>query len=87
MSDLFDKAEFEKSEIEITCPDCQHEFKETAGRLKANTSGTLTCPACKGTFTFNVDELRGKLRELDDELEQLQRNLGALGDTSIEIRI
>jgi len=59
----------DNAEIEIPCPKCGKESKQTVGRLKNDPK--LTCPHCRFVFHVEAKQLRELLRKVNKSLDDL----------------
>ncbi len=64
---------FDDKTIGIQCPKCGHKHQKTIGWLKAN-NNLIVC-ACSVTIRLDKDEFVKSLRELDDAIERIPRNI------------
>lgn len=65
----------DKSEVEISCPECKRKFKVTLKQI-ANEE-EVTCPRCKeGIHLKDSDgSVRNSLQSVDKELRKLKNSL------------
>lgn len=61
---------FDDTKIDIPCPDCGRESKQTIRRLKTNPE--LSC-SCGARFHVKADQLRRTLKKIEDSLKRLGR--------------
>ena len=74
----------EKSEIEVSCPECKREFKVTLKQV-ANEE-KVTCPGCRKRIHLKDSDgsVRKSLQSVDKELKKLKNSLE---DININFRI
>jgi len=74
----------EKSEIEVSCPECKREFKVTLKQV-ANEE-EVTCPGCRKRIHLKDSDgsVRRSLQSVDKELKKLKNSLK---DININFRI
>lgn len=63
--------------VEIPCPHCGYQLRETIAKLK--TDPKLTCGSCKGLVEINAADLRRKIAQVEKALADFTRKLGRLG--------
>jgi uncharacterized Zn finger protein (UPF0148 family) len=63
---------FDSSSIEITCPKCGKELKETLGRLKR--TGHIVCPTC-GRQLVDMHKVRNVELAINKKLAQLGKTI------------
>ena len=69
MSNLLDN-----ERIDIPCPHCGQQSKQTIARLKRDPD--ITCPSCRQTFHIEAAQLRQALQTLQRGLDNIVRGLG-----------
>jgi hypothetical protein len=60
-------------EISFSCPNCGHELKKPVGWLTANDH--VVCPGCGGEITLKTDEFAEKLREVENAINSIPKNI------------
>jgi len=63
----------------LKCLKCGNEFQEKVGRLE--TDPQIPCPACGVVTRYDAEELRAKMRGIDDALDEFRRKMGDFGKT------
>lgn len=63
--------------VEIPCPHCGHQLRETIGKLK--TDPHLTCGRCQGAVEVDAADLRRKVAQVNKALADFTRKMGRLG--------
>ncbi len=64
------------AEIELTCPQCGHQFKETLGRLKNDPK--LVCPGCSSTIAIEAEGLRDGLESAQESVADFAASIQKL---------
>jgi DNA-directed RNA polymerase subunit RPC12/RpoP len=67
---------FDSSNIELTCPQCAHKFKQRIGRLKNDQD--IPCPGCGKPIRIEAKGLRDALKAADISLADFKRMSGKL---------
>jgi hypothetical protein len=62
----------DRNPIELTCPQCGHKHQKTIGWLKANDNFACVCGI---NIVLDTDEFVKSLREIDDALDRIPRNI------------
>lgn len=64
---------FDDKIIQLTCPQCGHQFDERIGRLKDDPS--IPCAGCGATIQIEAERLRQGLESVDKQLADFKRSL------------
>ncbi len=64
-------------EIDITCPACNHKFKESANDMEPGK--TRTCPSCGKTIEYTRDDVSNAERDINGAMADLKKALKKSG--------
>lgn len=67
---------FDRGEVNITCPKCDHKYKKTIGWLKANDH--ILC-VCGVDIRFDKSKFTAPLQEVDKAFDDMKRKLRGFG--------
>ena len=66
----------EKEIAKIPCTKCGKKISKKIKELSAHRSHEITCPACGAKFTLDTNKVQKAVREAEQSIADLKRNLG-----------